>query len=488
MIFLRKPYIKKSKNKSKLIFDLEVDGEEKSVWFEVDKEYEIYLCDDRVDPILVGVLSYAMRKGHDIKTDSYITDDILFRVQEYLIPALIKGSSNLKKIKIEGKTKKALSNVGAVGTGCSCGIDSIHAYVTKTKQKSKKFNLTHLCINNVGAFNECYGKNEMDNVRKKRIQKSKEFAREVQLPLIITDSNFQTEIPQMHHLTHTYSSAFAILCLQKLWGIYYYGSSGMGIDQFSVKDNDKKDCESYELLSLDCFSTSKLKIYSEGMCQNRLEKTEDIYQHDLLKKYPDIFQDVSTTIAFGAVTVLRAGEYYSDPGMPEKLTRRLEEEKDCSGAIPAVCVPGKPLPKRGSMPGTVLSLRDPRQVLRLPADMRGVILRTEDLQGRTALQADEIVRWWNAKGPEQLFCDCDRVLFAERDALYSEERFRPGDVNAAWYADLAKDWKGRCEAYPEGVPVFLQAQIAAEIIACFRENKGNKCKANLTFCQAKTAL
>ena len=101
----------------------------------------------------------------------------------------------------------------------------------------------------------------------------------------------------------------------------------------------------------------------------------------LLKKYPDIFQDVSTTIAFGAVTVLRAGEYYSDPGMPEKLTRRLEEEKDCSGAIPAVCVPGKPLPKRGSMPGTVLSLRDPRQVLRLPADMRGVILRTEDLQG-----------------------------------------------------------------------------------------------------------
>ena len=56
------------------------------------------------------------------------------------------------------------------------------------------------------------------------------------------------------------------------------------------------------------------------------------------------------------------------------------------------------------------------------------------------------------------------MLFAERDALYSEERFRPGDVNAAWYADLAKDWKGRCEAYPEGVPVFLQAQIAAEII------------------------
>lgn len=121
------------------------------------------------------------------------------------------------------------------------------------------------------------------------------------------------------------------------------------------------------------------------------------------------------------------------------------------------------------MPGTVLSLRDPRQVLRLPAGMRGAILRTEDLQGRTALQADEIVRWWNAKGPEQLFCDCDRVLFAERDALYSEERFRPGDVDAAWYADLAKDWKGRCEAYPEGVPVFLQAQIAAEIIACFRE-------------------
>ena len=41
----------------------------------------------------------------------------------------------------------------------------------------------------------------------------------------------------------------------------------------------------------------------------------------LLKKYPDIFQNVSTTIAFGAVTVLRQGEYYSDPGDARKADK-----------------------------------------------------------------------------------------------------------------------------------------------------------------------
>ena len=199
----------------------------------------------------------------------------------------------------------------------------------------------------------------------------------------------------------------------------------------------------------------------------------------LLKKYPDAEWDAKTQIADGAVTVLRAGEYYSDPTVPEKLVRRLEEEMGCSGVIPAVRAPGKPLPKRGSTEETVLSLQDFMQVLRLSAGMRGVVLRTEDLKGRTALQADAIGRWWNAKGPEQLFCDCERVLFAKRDVLYSEEGFRAGDVDAAWYVELAKGWMRRCGRYPEGVPVFLQAQIAAEIIACFRENKGNKCKANL---------
>lgn len=285
MIFLKKPYIKSTKTKSKLIFELLIDNEEKKVWFEVDNEYKDYLCDDRVDAIFVGILSYALRNNHDIKSDSVITEDIIYKVERYLIPSLTKYSKDLHNIKIDIRTVKAIKNIGKVGTGCSCGIDSIHAILKNLNTPYKSFNLTHLSINNVGAFNECYKDAGIDKVRKERIKKSKEFAKDIGLPIIVTDSNFQTEIYQNHSQTHTYSSTFAILCMQKFWGKYYYGSSGYDFDSFNLKNNAEKDCSQYDLLSLDCFSTNNLKIISEGGALNRLEKTKEIYDNKLLKKY-----------------------------------------------------------------------------------------------------------------------------------------------------------------------------------------------------------
>lgn len=285
MIFFNKPYKKNSKNKTKLIFDFKIDDELKSVWFEVEKDYEKYLCDDRVDAIVVGMLSYAMRNGHDIVSDSYITEEILYKITNYLIPSLTKYSEKLKPIRIDIKTKQTINNFGGVGTGCSCGIDSIHAYLNNYNRKEKQYKLTHLCINNVGAFNETYSEEGIEKVKRERYKKSIEFAKKVNLPLIITNSNFFEEIPQIHMYTHTYSSCFAILCLQKLWRTYYYGSSGYDLSSFNIKDTSEKDAADYELLSLDCFSTNSLKIYSEGGAYDRLEKTSHVYKSEILKNH-----------------------------------------------------------------------------------------------------------------------------------------------------------------------------------------------------------
>ncbi len=285
MIFLHKPYIKKVKDKARLYFDIDIDKVKKQVWFEVDEEYKSSLCDDRIDAILIGLLSYAMRENHNIESDSYITEEIKYKITNYLIPTLSNYDEKLHSISINIKTKPCIDNAGAVGTGCSCGVDSIHAYIKHHNHPNKQFKLTHLCINNVGAFNETYREAGIDKVREHRIKKSIEFAKEVKIPLIITNSNFLEEIYQNHSYTHTYSSTFAILCMQKLWGTYYYGSSGYDYTSFNVIDTAEHDSSSYELLSLDCFSTNKLKIYSEGAAQTRLEKTKDIYKNKLTKKY-----------------------------------------------------------------------------------------------------------------------------------------------------------------------------------------------------------
>lgn len=285
MIFLHKPYIKKKNKKAKLIFDLEIDNEKKSVWYEVDEEYEKYLCDDRVDPILVGILSYAMRNGHDIKSDSYVTDEILYQIRETLVPVLTQHAKSLKSITINIKTKKPIKSAEKVGTGCSGGVDSLYAIIRHLDYDIPNFNIDYLCINNVGSFNECYKEAGIEKVRQERIKKSKELAKEVNIPLIITDSNFYQEIPQNHLLTCTYSSVFAILCLEKLWGKYYYGSVGLDYTHFHIEDNDTHPASHYDLVSLDCFSYKGLKIYSDGGGINRFDKLKRIYQSELYKKY-----------------------------------------------------------------------------------------------------------------------------------------------------------------------------------------------------------
>lgn len=284
MIFLHKPYIITKKKKSKLIFEIDIDKGKKKVWFEVPEEYKKYLCDDRVDAIVIGILNFAMKNNHNITSDSYITEELLYKLNNYLIPSLSKYS-HLQNIKIDIKTKKTIKNFGGVGTGCSCGIDSMHAILNNMNNKETQYKLTHLCINNVGAFNECYNESGIDKVRSKRIEMSKKFAKEVNLPIIITDSNISDEIIQSHSYTHTYSSIFAVLCLQKLWKTYYYGSSGEDFSSFSIENNDEKDCSKYELLSLQCFSTNNLVIYSDGGAKNRLEKTESICKEKIVTKY-----------------------------------------------------------------------------------------------------------------------------------------------------------------------------------------------------------
>ena len=264
MIFLHKPYIEKNGKKSRLVFNVDINKEKKHVFFEVEKKYEKYLCCDRIDAILVGILSYAMRKNECIKSDSYVTEELLYKIKTYLIPTITKYDDFLFPIDIDIKTIKTCKNAGKVGAGMSCGIDSLHAYYSHNAKDDSQFNLTHLCINNVGAFNATYSERGIDIVRKERYTKAEEFAKEVGLPIIITDSNLDDEIEQVHSYTHTYSSCFAILCLQKLWGIYYYGSSGYDFTSFNVKETSSKDPSCYELLSLDCFSTNCLKIYSDG--------------------------------------------------------------------------------------------------------------------------------------------------------------------------------------------------------------------------------
>ena len=100
MIVIEEPFIEKNGEKSRLVCNTFVNECSKRIYFEVDKEYEKYLCWERCDAFVIGLLSWAMRKHHDIHCKAPITEELLYNINEYLIPSLTKYDKRLYNVKI----------------------------------------------------------------------------------------------------------------------------------------------------------------------------------------------------------------------------------------------------------------------------------------------------------------------------------------------------------------------------------------------------
>lgn len=285
MIKINKPYLKKGPEKTRCYCEIQINNDKKNVWFEVDNEYAKYLVDDRIDAYVIGLLHFAMKNNYDIESEIPITEELLYNIQTVLIPSLSKYAKSLNNIKVNAPTIPAIKEGKYNGTGCSCGIDSFDAIKNHYNTSFSELNIDYLCLNNVGAFNECYEEYGKDKVKIERYKITEKVAKEMGIKLIMTDSNFAEEIPQNHYLTNTYSCCFAIYMLQKLWKRYYLASVGLDYSKFTIIDNDLEDSAHYDLLTLQCFSHEGLKIVNESGEKNRLDKTKNIADFKYAQKY-----------------------------------------------------------------------------------------------------------------------------------------------------------------------------------------------------------
>ncbi len=223
-IVICKPRLDTAKGKSRLSAEIRFFEESREVWFEVDEKYGQYLCWERSDAFLIGLLNFAMREGCDIVCEAPVTAQLFYQIRTYLLPSLVRNSKVLYEAQITAPmAEKPVSNAGGVGTGISCGVDSLHAVRKYMSSPYPGLKLTHLVLNNVGAFRP--KSNQYDWQANHAI----EFCREYGFELIVSNSNFAEAFPQNHFLTNTYSSCFAVYSLQKLWNVYFYASVGYDI-------------------------------------------------------------------------------------------------------------------------------------------------------------------------------------------------------------------------------------------------------------------
>lgn len=280
MIIINKPYIEVKDGHARLCSKIEVNKNIWNIWYEVEDTNKEYLCFEKADAFLIGILPFAMAFGHNIEiVDCPVSEKLYWNLTNTFIPALSKYSKYYKSIEIKSALSSKIFNSFAVATGFSGGVDSFYTYLKNKNKETENFNITHLTFFNVGACGS-YGGVEAEKRFYKRIKNFESFVESQNLDFIKVNSNISEYVMMSYNFTHSYRSMSAVLALQKLFKTYYY-SADYTLNEFSF---DPYDSSFYDLLNSQCFSTENLTFYTTGAVESRIEKVEYI------SKFPETYK------------------------------------------------------------------------------------------------------------------------------------------------------------------------------------------------------
>lgn len=287
-MIINKPYIEKREG-GKVRLCSRIEGSINDVlYYEVDEKYEQYLCDDRADAFLLGLLNCAMYENQDIDCRADITGELLFQLRTYYIPILAKTNPDFHNITVQAQEAQTQFPRGtAVVTGNSGGVDSLYTILKYSKTNMGAQGVTHLLFNNISTADrdDARIRSLFERDRKEKAQ----VAQELGLEFVALYSNLYSmyKKPGLFNMYYAAPYASAAYALAKLFGSFYF-SSAYPVEEFSLSMsvvNKGHDSACYDLFSLHCFSSGHLSMYSTGMEVTRNEKVSYIADFETVQKH-----------------------------------------------------------------------------------------------------------------------------------------------------------------------------------------------------------
>jgi hypothetical protein len=283
------PYIMCTGGGYSLCSDIEGINNSFTLWYEVDEEYKQYLCTERADAFLIGLLPYAMAHSSTsdplvVVCEAPVSEQLFYQLNVHYIPTLVRCIDWYHNIIIKCNLNHTkLDSLNAVGTGVSGGVDSWYTLLKSKQENSPRYQITH------GAYFEFDPEGIFDDELQNEMRK---MAKNICVEYGITFINIKSNIcKDVYHVAHeaiiTCMLLSYIIVLQKMFSIFYISSS-YPYRNFKILDYSS---EHYELLNVHCLSNENLSFYTPGSEVTRYEKTEYIADYDLPKRYLMVCRD-----------------------------------------------------------------------------------------------------------------------------------------------------------------------------------------------------
>lgn len=243
-----------------------------TIWFEVEAEGEIL---DQIslhsEPFLVALVVPSMERGVNLHIDWPVSDEQVYKTNEFLVPLLKSMFPQLEPIKVTASASEKVESKqrhGGAITGMSCGLDSFATLRANSQQGvPESMKIRAFLFHDVGAS----GTEGRDGrLFQARFQRAKAVATSLQIPLIKIRSNIAEIFKTSFVQTHTIRNAAAASVMRDIAGSYLYSST---FAYSGIHGGRTWDCATADPILLPLLSTADFEHVSAGAGLSRLDKT-----------------------------------------------------------------------------------------------------------------------------------------------------------------------------------------------------------------------
>lgn len=278
--------------------DFEVTGmqspfEEKTIWVAVEDKNANMLTDEVYDPFVLVPVILGMYYKQDVHIDGEISPRFYHNLTHYLMRIFDNFSDNTAPIQFTvNGTRKISDPIGSmIGTGVSCGVDSlVTIYDNYIKESDPEFKINSLFFVNCGTHGD-YENISSRQIFLDRSQLNKKAADALGLPMYLIDSNFHAFTHKWREQTIGYLAIYScVLSMQKMVR-RYLSASNLSYDEiadYRILSRDFDIAEYCEDYMPHLISTERFELVIDGCQYTRAEKTERISDWEIAHKYLNV--------------------------------------------------------------------------------------------------------------------------------------------------------------------------------------------------------
>ena len=256
------PYITKAGDGlARLCADVTILDKTRQLWYGVDERYEYALVQDRSDPFVAALVRIGMQLGADIVCDVPVSKRLLYKINHSYIPALTFAFRDLKDMQVIADPAGPLETKGAVGCGCTFGVNSLYTIV---KNCRGEYPVTHICTFNAGIFEGESGR----EMFRRHYELVHSYAEQKGIDSLFVDTNLHEVLNERYLDVSTQRTLSILLALQGLFGTYHYASTFRD-EHFRFSECN---CAYYDPLTVNCFATDSLRLFLSGASVSRIDK------------------------------------------------------------------------------------------------------------------------------------------------------------------------------------------------------------------------